>query len=82
MKDRPPDHTEAVGRATKDSTEKKYVLRLYVAGTTVRSNQAVTNIKRICEEYLKGRYQLEVIDIYQQPILARRESRSSRRLHS
>ena len=73
MKDRPPAQRSASGKAAKDSSEKKYVLRLYVAGTTARSNQAVTNIKRICEEHLKGRYELEVIDIYQQPMLAKGE---------
>ena len=73
MKDRPPDDGSAFEKAPEDSTEKKYVLRLYVAGTTARSNQAVTNIKRICEEHLKGRYLLEVIDIYQQPVLAKGE---------
>ena len=73
MKDRPPDHGSAFEKVVNGSTEKKYVLRLYVAGTTARSNQAVTNIKRICEEHLKGRYLLEVIDIYQQPILAKGE---------
>lgn len=51
--------------------ETKYVLRLYVAGTTPNSVRAIENIKRICEEYLKGRYVLEVVDIYQQPVLAR-----------
>lgn len=49
----------------------EYVLRLYVAGTTPNSVRAIENIKRICEEYLKGRYDLEVIDIYQQPVLAK-----------
>lgn len=53
--------------------EKIYVLKLYVAGTTPRSNQAITNIKQICEEHLLGRYQLKVIDIYQQPTLAKGE---------
>lgn len=48
----------------------QYVLRLYVAGMTPRSSRAITNIKEICEEYLKGRYDLQVIDLYQQPILA------------
>ena len=48
----------------------EYVLRLYIAGTSARSNQAITNIRRICDEQLKGRCDLEVIDIYQQPILA------------
>ena len=49
----------------------KYVLRLYVAGMGPKSVQAIDNIKRICEEYLPGRYQLEVIDIYQFPIFAK-----------
>ncbi len=49
----------------------EYVLRLYVAGTTPNSVRAIENIKLICEEYLEGRYDLEVIDIYQQPVLAK-----------
>ena len=48
----------------------KYVLRLYVAGTTPRSNRAVANIREICEHNLYGRYELQVIDIYQNPDLA------------
>lgn len=47
-----------------------YVLRLYVTGTTRRSAEAILNIQKICEEHLKGRYELEVVDIYQQPVLA------------
>ncbi len=47
-----------------------YVLKLYVAGQTPKSINAITNIKRICEENLKGRYELTVIDLYQQPQLA------------
>lgn len=47
-----------------------YVLRLYVTGTTRRSVQAIANIRKICEAHLKGRYELEVVDIYQQPVLA------------
>ncbi|MGD0079987.1 MAG: circadian clock KaiB family protein [Methanoregula sp.] len=42
-----------------------YMLRLYIAGNNRRSQIAVENVKKICEEYLKGRYELEVIDIYQ-----------------
>ena len=49
----------------------KYVLRLYVAGATTRSRQALLRVRRICETELKGEYELEVIDIYQQPIFAR-----------
>jgi circadian clock protein KaiB len=56
--------------ARKDS---KYILRLYVAGVTPRSSYAIKNIKKICEEYLQGRYDLEVIDIYQHPTLAKGE---------
>jgi circadian clock protein KaiB len=48
----------------------QYVLRLYVTGMTPRSALAIANIKEICEEHLKGRYDLQVIDIYQQPVLA------------
>ena len=51
----------------------KYVLRLYIAGTTPRSNRAVANIREICEHKLNGRYDLEVIDIYQKPALAQGE---------
>ncbi len=48
-----------------------YVLRLYVTGMTPKSRQAIENVRKICEEHLGGRYQLEIIDIYQQPIFAR-----------
>jgi circadian clock protein KaiB len=50
-----------------------YVLRLYVAGLTARSRTAISNITSICEEHLRGRYDLEVIDVFQRPILAREE---------
>ncbi len=56
--------------ALEKARQETYVLRLYVTGMTPRSTDAISNIKTICEEYLKGRYQLEVIDIYQQPHLA------------
>jgi len=49
----------------------KYLLRLYITGTTIRSMEAISNLKRICEEYLKGYYELEVIDLYQKPGLAK-----------
>jgi circadian clock protein KaiB len=52
---------------------KEYVLRLYVAGTSSKSMRAVANIKEICEGSLKNRYDLEVIDIYQQPVLTKGE---------
>lgn len=51
----------------------KYFLRLYVSGSMLKSARAVNNLKRICEQYLKGRYELKVVDICQHPNLARRE---------
>lgn len=48
----------------------KYILKLFVTGILPNSARAVVNIKAICEKYLKGRYELEIIDIYQQPTLA------------
>ncbi len=51
--------------------EGRYVLRLYVAGTTPRSAAAIANLKSVCDEHLAGRYDLEVIDIYQLPALAK-----------
>jgi len=48
----------------------RYELRLYVAGMTPRSTRAIANIKEICEEHLKGHYDIRVIDLYQQPMLA------------
>ena len=51
----------------------RYVLRLYVTGMTPRSTRAIENIRKICEEHLEGRYDLEVIDVYQQPTLAKGE---------
>ena len=46
---------------------RRYVLKLYVTGTTPRSAQAIAHIRAMCEEHLAGRYDLEVVDIYQQP---------------
>jgi len=49
---------------------RRYILRLYITGSSPKSVRAITNVKRICEEHLKGRYDLQVVDIYQQPVLA------------
>ena len=51
-------------------TLQRYHLRLYVTGSSLRSSQAIANISSLCDEYLPGRYDLEVIDIYQQPAQA------------
>ncbi len=60
---------EALGKRGREM----YTLRLYVAGMTPASTAAILNIKKICEENLRGRYELAVVDIYQQPVLARDE---------
>lgn len=49
----------------------KFVLTLFVAGITPRSLSAIENARQLCDEYLKGRYELEIIDIYQEPALAK-----------
>lgn len=59
--------TEAFEQALEELNDRYYCLRLYIAGTTVYSIRALENIKKICEEHLQGRYELEVIDVYQQP---------------
>ena len=61
---------ERVGHAP---SSERYILRLYVTGMTTRSSRAVSNLQAICDEYLYGRYDLEIIDIYQQPVLAKGE---------
>ena len=63
--------TRAFEKALATRPAGKYVLRLYVAGATDRSRQAVLRARRLCEAELKDNFELEVIDIYQQPILAR-----------
>ncbi len=50
--------------------EDKWELRLYIAGNTARSKTALANLKRLCEENLKGKYIIEVIDLIKQPQLA------------
>ena len=61
----------ASGAVVKDSDTTVWELRLYVAGQTARSLQAFANLKRICEEHLAGRYDIEVIDLVKKPQLAK-----------
>ena len=67
------DSTKSFERVLKKSLKEKYVLRLYVTGMTPKSTQAIQSIKKICDEELKDRCDLEVIDIYQRPVLAKGE---------
>jgi len=61
---------EAGGAGAAARANTYYVLRLYVTGTTSQSTRAISNIRKICEEHLQGRYELEVVDISQHPTLA------------
>ena len=63
--------TQAFEKALATRPRGKYVLRLYVAGATDRSRRAVLRALQLCETELNGNCELEVIDVYQQPILAR-----------
>jgi circadian clock protein KaiB len=67
---KPKDSAKKFEKALAQTGDQKYILRLYVTGTTPKSVAAIKNIRRICDEHLKGRFDLEVIDIYQQPVLA------------
>jgi circadian clock protein KaiB len=59
--------------AASGSPADKYILRLYITGMTRRSARAIENVRRICDERLQGRYELQVVDLYQQPVLAKGE---------
>ncbi len=75
----PEDSRPRIRSATKrfekalagEGPKEKYVLRLYITGMTRRSQEALRNIEKLCRERLGDNYELEVIDIYQQPTLAK-----------
>jgi circadian clock protein KaiB len=62
--------TKAFERAAAPAS-KKVILRLYIAGSSARSTRAIQNAKEICDQHLAGTYELEVIDIFLQPTLAK-----------
>ncbi len=66
-----PSATESMEQAVVRRSEEKYVLKLYITGMTPRSQLALRNIEKVLKEHLGNNYELEVIDIYQQPTLAR-----------
>ena len=69
-----PSGTPAQTAAAVDSdSEGRYILRLYITGMTSRSARTIENLHVFCEKHLAGRYELQVIDVYQQPELASRE---------
>jgi len=65
--------TKEFEKAALERARATYVFRLYVTGMTQKSTQAIANVRQLCEEHLTGRYELKVIDIYQQPELAQGE---------
>jgi circadian clock protein KaiB len=69
----PPETTPFDPGLLEPRDDERYLLRLYVTGMTPRSSQAVASIKALCEQHLQGRYDLEVVDIYQHPQLAKDE---------
>jgi circadian clock protein KaiB len=70
MPKKPPDKTAEFEQALTHADAQVYVLKLCISGMTPRSREALVNLKHICETHLHGQYQLEVIDLYQQPELA------------
>jgi len=72
-KNKTKDSTKEFERNLAQKRKEKYLLRLYVAGMTTKSKQAIQNVKQICDELLMGRCELEVIDVFRNPILARGE---------
>ncbi len=67
----PSQTTRTYEEAITEAKQGNYILTLYVTGQTPGSQRAIRNLKKICEEELKGHYELEIIDIYQQPELAK-----------
>jgi circadian clock protein KaiB len=70
---KPKDSTKEFEKKLKERGKEKYLLRLYVAGMTTKSKQAIQYVKQICEEHLKDRCELEVIDVFRNPVLAKGE---------
>ena len=65
--------TKAFEKAVATQDRAKYVFRLYVTGMTPKSTRAIASVQKLCEQYLTDAYELKVIDIYQQPQLAKGE---------
>jgi len=65
--------TEKFEEAVRTKSEERYILKLYITGMTRRSQEALRNLEKVCREYLGDNYELQVIDIYQQPTLAKGE---------
>ena len=66
------DNTD-ISPSNGDEAEIHYELRLFITGASINSRRAVVNVKEICETYLKDRYSLEIIDVYQEKTIAEKE---------
>ena len=58
-------------KGPENEKELSFIYRLYITGASRNSSRAITNFKNICESYLKDQYELNIIDVYQQPQIAR-----------
>lgn len=68
------NYTEAFEQALAERDAQHYYFRLYIAGMTSRSISAIENIKKICDDRIHGGYRLEIIDIYQQPGIGKKDN--------
>ena len=68
-----PDQEQLPGYKNDLNEDLVYKLRLFVTGASPNSTRAIVNLKELCEHYLKNRYELEIIDVHQQPLIAERE---------
>ncbi|HBE20036.1 MAG TPA: thiol-disulfide isomerase [Cyanobacteria bacterium UBA11149] len=68
------NYTEIFEQALAQRDNRHYYFRLYIAGMTPRSLRAIENIKKICDDYINGGYRLEIIDVYQQPGLGKKDN--------
>jgi circadian clock protein KaiB len=72
--EQPADKSAEYERLLEAEKHARFVLRLYVTGLTTRSTQAINTVKDLCEAELKGRYELEIIDVSKRPDLAKEEN--------
>lgn len=66
----PMNFAQKFEKTLAEDSESRYALCLYVAGATENSASAIANLRAVCDTHLAGRYELEVVDVYQEPLLA------------
>ena len=67
------DINQTIDDISQDDSDETYIFKLFVTGASPNSTRAVSNIKQICDSYLTGRYELEIVDVYQQKVMAESE---------